>query len=170
MDVNFEFFSIEPSTIIGVLCNTLILFLIFKKYLFGPINRIIEERKAQVSQTYNEADNALKNAKDLESQYSQKLETAREESAEIVKAASQKAQLRSDEIILEAKSEAADIISKANSEIMRERRLAVSEMKSQVSDIAADIAGKIIGREVSSDEEQERLIDEFIAELDENDK
>lgn len=60
MDINFEFFSIEPSTIIGVLCNTLILFLIFKKFLFGPVNKIIEERKAQVSKTYDEADRALK--------------------------------------------------------------------------------------------------------------
>ena len=65
MDINFEFFSIEPSTIIGVLCNTLILFLIFKKFLFGPVNKIIEERKAQVSKTYDEADQALKKAKDI---------------------------------------------------------------------------------------------------------
>ena len=69
MDINFEFFSIEPSTIIGVLCNTLILFLIFKKFLFGPVNKIIEERKAQVSKTYDEADQALKKAKDMESEY-----------------------------------------------------------------------------------------------------
>ena len=74
MDINFEFFSIEPSTIIGVLCNTLILFLIFKKFLFGPVNKIIEERKAQVSKTYDEADRALKKAKDMESEYAQKLE------------------------------------------------------------------------------------------------
>ena len=94
MDINFEFFSIEPSTIIGVLCNTLILFLIFKKFLFGPVNKIIEERKAQVSKTYDEADRALKKAKDMESEYAQKLEGAKEESAEMVKAASKRAHRR----------------------------------------------------------------------------
>ena len=60
MDINFEFFSIEPSTIIGVLCNTLILFLIFKKFLFGPVNKIIEERKAQVSRPMTRLTGLLK--------------------------------------------------------------------------------------------------------------
>ena len=35
--VYFDFLSIDPVTIIGVLCNTLILFLIFKKLLFGRV-------------------------------------------------------------------------------------------------------------------------------------
>ena len=34
--------------------------------------------------------------------------------------------------------------------------------------MAVDIAGKVIGREVSTDEEQDRLIDEFIGELDDD--
>ena len=163
MDINFEFFSIEPSTIIGVLCNTLILFLIFKKFLFGPVNKIIEERKAQVSKTYDEADQALKKAKDMESEYAQKLEGAKEESTEMVKA-----QLRSDEIIAEARNEAAGIVTKANADIERERKRAVNKIKDQISDMAVDIAGKVIGREVSTDEEQDRLIDEFIGELDDD--
>lgn len=168
MDINFEFFSIEPSAIIGVLCNTLILFLIFKKFLFGPVNKIIEERKAQVSKTYDEADRALKKAKDMESEYAQKLEGAKEESAEMVKAASKRAQLRSDEIIAEARNEAAGIVTKANADIERERKRAVNKIKDQISDMAVDIAGKVIGREVSTDEEQDRLIDEFIGELDDD--
>ena len=168
MDINFEFFSIEPSTIIGVLCKTLILFLIFKKFLFGPVNKIIEERKAQVSKTYDEADRALKKAKDMESEYAQKLEGAKEESTEMVKAASKRAQLRSDEIIAEARNEAAGIVTKANADIERERKRAVNKIKDQISDMAVDIAGKVIGREVSTDEEQDRLIDEFIGELDDD--
>lgn len=66
MHLNFDFFSIEPSTIIGVLLNTLILFLLFKHFLFAPVNKIIEERKSQVSKTYEDADEALKNAKNME--------------------------------------------------------------------------------------------------------
>ena len=88
MQLNFEFFSIEPSTIIGVLLNTLILFLLFKKFLFAPVNKIIEERKAQVSKTYEDADAALEKAKSMENEYAEKLSAAKEESAEIVKAAS----------------------------------------------------------------------------------
>lgn len=165
MNVNFEFFSIEPSTIIGVLCNTLILFLLFKKFLFAPVNKVIEERKAQVSKTYEEADAALEKAKNMESEYTEKLAAAKEESAEIVKNASKKAQVRSDEIIAAAKNEAAAIVVKANNDIERERKRAVNQIKDEISDIAVSIAGKVIGKEVAPDSEQERLIDEFIGGL-----
>ena len=78
MHLNFDFFSIEPSTIIGVLLNTLILFLLFKHFLFAPVNKIIEERKAQVSKTYEDADAALEKAKNMETEYAEKLSAAKE--------------------------------------------------------------------------------------------
>lgn len=165
MNLNFEFFSIEPSTVIGVLINTLIQFLLFKHFLFAPVNKIIEERKAQVSKTYEDADAALENAKNMENEYTEKLTAAKEESAEIIKSASKKAQARSEEIIAEAKTEAEGIVTKASADIERERKRAVSSIRSEISDIAVTIAGKVIGREVASDKEQNRLIDEFIGEL-----
>lgn len=165
MSVNFDFFSIEPSTIIGVLCNTLILFLLFKKFLFAPVNKIIDERKAQVSKTYEEADAALLSARNKETEYSQKLAAAKSEADERIREASKKAQLRSDEIIANAKQEAAGLVDKANADIERERKRAVNRIKDEISDIAVSIAGKVIGREVSADKEQERLIDEFIGGL-----
>lgn len=169
-NVEFNFFSIEPSTIIGVLCNTLILFLLFKKFLFAPVNKIIDERKAQVSKTYEDADAALEKAKNMENEYTEKLASAKEESAEMIKAASKKAQQRSDEIIAEAKNEAAGIVTKANADIERERKRAVNQIKDEISDIAVNIAGKVIGREVSADDEQDRLIDEFIGGIGSDDK
>ena len=33
----FDFFSIDASTIIGVLCNTLILFLLFSEEFYGHV-------------------------------------------------------------------------------------------------------------------------------------
>lgn len=164
----FDFFSIEPSTIIGVLCNTLILCFLFKKFLFAPVNKIIEERKAQVSKTYEAADAALASAKNKETEYTEKLAAARSEADERVREATKRAQQRSDEIIENAKAEAAGIMDKANADIERERKRAVNRIKDEISDIAVSIAGKVIGREVAGDEEQERLIDEFIGGLGED--
>lgn len=168
--INFEFFSIEPSTIVGVLCNTLILFLLFKKFLFAPVNKIIDERKAQVSKTYEDADAALESAKSKENEYAEKLAAAKEESAEIIRNASKKAQDRSDEIIAAAKKEAGSIMDKASADIEKERKRAVNQIKDEISDIAVSIAGKVIDKEISSDAEQDRLIDEFIGAIGSDDE
>ena len=169
MHLNFDFFSIEPSTIIGVLLNTLILFLLFKHFLFAPVNKIIEERKSQVSKTYEDADAALEKAKNMENEYTEKLASAKDESAEIVKAASKKAQQRSDEIIAKARDEAQGIVTKANADIERERKRAVNQIKDEISDIALMVAEKVVEKEISP-KDHERLIENFISEFGEDDE
>ena len=156
-----DFFSIDLGTIIPTLLNTIILFLILKHFLFGRVNKVLEDRKIAVAKTYGDADAALENAQKLETEYSQKLEKAKEESAEILKNAAKKAQQRSDEIIDEAKSEASAIMAKAGSEIEREKKRALNQVKDEITDIAYNMASKVVGREVS-EADSDRLIEEFI--------
>ena len=72
------FLSIDIGTIIFTLCNLLILFLVFKHFLFGRVHKILDERQNDVSETYNKADAALEHAKSLESEYSGLMEGAKE--------------------------------------------------------------------------------------------
>ena len=69
MATNFEFFSIDLTTIVGTLANLLILFLVVKHFLFDKVNAILEARKTEVEETQQniaklseEADQELKNA------------------------------------------------------------------------------------------------------------
>ena len=99
-----EFLSIDLTTIIATLLNTLILFLVLKHFLFDKVNKVIEDRKNDVKETYRQADEAKENAQKLEAEYTSRLEGAKEESAQIIQTATRKAQQRSDEIISEAES------------------------------------------------------------------
>ena len=156
-----SFLSIDYGTIILVLINTLILFLVIKHFLFGRVNAIIEARQADVSKTYEEADKSMAHAKELEANYNELLASAKDESAEIVKKATKKAQDRSDEIISNAKEEASGIISRANEDIEREKQRAMSEMKNEISGIAMMMAEKIIKKEINQ-KDHEALINDFI--------
>ena len=114
---NLDFLSIDTGSLIFTLINTIILFLILKHFLFGRVNKAIENRQKDISSAYQKADETMENAKRLEADYTELMANAKEESAEIIKAASQKAVKRSDEIIQNAKNEAANITNKANEEI-----------------------------------------------------
>lgn len=160
--VYFDFLTIDPVTIIGVLCNTLILYLVFKKVLFGRVKAIMEKRKEEISGTYRDADAALNKAKSMEAEYTEKLTSAREESAAIVKDATARAAKRSDEIIEDAKKEAQSISAKAAADIEAEKKRAVNQIKDEISDIAVAIAEKVVSKEIRSDDDQKRLVDSFI--------
>lgn len=160
----FPFLTIDPVTMIATLINTLILFLVLKHFLFKPVNKILDERKKNVEDTYRQADEKLTEAARLESEYTEKLANAKEESAEIVKNATKRAQTRSDEIIAEAKKEASSLMVKANADIEKEKKRAVNQIKDEISDIALAVAEKVVEKEIDP-KDHERLIESFISEL-----
>lgn len=164
MSANFEFFSIDPTAIVGTLLNALILFLVIKHLLFDKVNAVLEARKNEVEKTYSDADESLKNARALETEYTDKLQGAKEESAEILKNAARKAQTRSDEIIDGAKEEARSLINKANADIEKEKKRAVNQIKDEISDIAMSIAEKVVEKEIDP-ATHEKLVEKFIDEL-----
>lgn len=162
--MNFEFFSIDLTTILGTIINTLILFLVLRHFLFDKVNAVLDSRRNEVAKTYEDADAALSNAKQLESEYTEKLSAAKEESAEIVKNATKKAQSRSDEIIAEAKDEARGIVDKANADIEKEKKRAVNQIKDEISDMALSIASRVVSKEIDG-KTHEKLIESFIDEI-----
>ena len=161
---NLDFFSIELTTIVGTILNALILFLVIKHFLFDRVNAVLESRKTEVAKTYEDADTALTNAKQLESEYTEKLSAAKEESAEIVKNATKKAQARSEEIISEARDEAKGLLDKAEADIEKEKKRAVNQIKDEISDIALSIASSVVSKELDA-KTHEQLIESFISEI-----
>ena len=132
-----------------------------KALIFKPVQKILEERQAAVDQTMQDAEDARSRAEAAETEYTEKLANAKEESAAMLRNATRKAQQRSDEIVAQAKAEAAGILQHNRDELERERRRAESALRSEVSGLAVMVAEKVVEREINQ-EDHARLIDEFI--------
>lgn len=120
--------------------------LVLKHFLFDKVNKVIEDRKNDVKETYRQADVAKENAEKLEAEYTSRLEGAKEESAQIIQTATRKAQQRSDEIISEARTEAKGLVDNASREIEREKKIAVNQIKNEITDIAFSAAAAVVER------------------------
>lgn len=155
------FLSIDLGTILFTLANTLILFLGLKHFLFKPVNKILEERQTAVDQTLKDAEDARERAEAAETAYNQRIEQAKEETAEMMRSATRRAQKRSDEIIAQAKADAAGLMQQNAEELEREKRRAEHELRGEVSGLAVMVAEKVVGREINP-ADHARLIDEFI--------
>lgn len=161
METNLSFLSIDVGTIFFTLCNLLILFLVFKKFLFGRVHKILDERKNDVAEKFQKADDAMEHAKKLETEYTGLMENAKTESAEMIKEASKKAQQRSDEIIAEAKTEASAILAKADEDVEREKKRAQNELRGEISELAVMVAQKVVEKEINA-ADHDRMINDFI--------
>lgn len=156
-----EFMSIDLTTIIATLLNTLILFLVLKHFLFDKVNKVVGERQKEIQDSYDRAEKAEKNAQKLEADYNEKIGQAKQEGAEIIRDATKKAQARADEIIDEARVEAKGIRTNAENEIEREKKIAVNAIKDEISQIAFSAAAAVVEKDLTS-EDNEKLIEKFI--------
>ena len=159
-----NFIGLNPWTALFTLCNLVIVFLMLKKFLFQPVNKMIDDRQKEIDDIYADANAARQDAEAMRADYTQKLNQAKETSAQIVAEATQEANRRSDEIIRQARQDADALRQKAGTDIELEKKKALNEVKSDISRIALDIAGKVVERELDG-RDQERLVEGFLREM-----
>ena len=159
-----EFLNINFFTALFTLVNTVALFFVLKKLLWGPIMKMIKERQQEIDDMYAEADQAKSEASALRTEYEEKLAVAAQTSERIVKEAVERGQHREEDIIRQANAEADAILQKAQADIAQEKKKALNDAKNEIAGLAMDIAGKVVGHSLT-DTEQEKLVDRFIEEL-----
>ena len=159
-----SFIGINLWTALFILLNFLLLFFVAKKFLFVPVKNMIDSRQKEIDTIYAEADAAKESALALEKEYKAQLAAAQETGETLVKEAMARGKNREEEIIRQANAEASAMMDKAAADIALEKKKAINDAKNEIADIAMEIAGKVVGRQLS-DADQTKLVDQFIDEL-----
>ena len=156
-----ELVTLVPWTLIAQICNLFIQMFLIKKFLFKPVREILAKRQEKADAEIRKAEADKAEAAEIKSTYEKNMLEAREKANELLTSAQKTAASKSDEIIREANEQAVAIKAKAEADIAQERRKAVNEIKDEIGSMAMEIAGKVIEREINS-EDHDRLINEFI--------
>ena len=156
-----EFISIDAWTIIFQICNLLILVALVRKFLWKRVMAVLDARQKEIDGLYDAAGKDREDAAQMKEEYTARMSNAREEADRLVRNAVDTAHNRGDAIVQEAKAEAAHMKQKAEGEIEQEKRKAYSELMGEISGMAADIAGRMVEREINEDDHRE-LVEEFI--------
>ena len=158
---SLDIISVNIWQILISLVNLLILFLMLKKFLFKPVQKIMAARQAQVDQVYEDADKRLQSATQMKQEYEQRLSNARDEADTLVKNATVTAQKRGDQLMSEAQQQASRLKQKAEEEIEQQKKQMLNEVRQDISELAVDIASKVIEREINKGD-YDAFVDEFI--------
>ena len=156
-----EFISIDAWTIIFQICNLLILVALVRKFLWKRVMAALDARQKEIDGIYDAAGKDRDEAAQMKQDYTERMSNARDEADRLAKNAVDTAHNRGDAIVQEAKAEAAHMKQKAEGEIEQEKRKAYSELVSDISGMAADIAGRMVEREINPRDHRE-LVEDFI--------
>jgi F-type H+-transporting ATPase subunit b len=93
------------------------------------------------------------------------LKDAREQAEEIIARAEKAAEVREGEAVAEAKRRREELLEQARRDIEMETRRAIQEIRKEVADLTV-LATEKVTRKTLTEEDQKRLVEEALAELD----
>lgn len=84
--------SLNPWDILWTIVNLLVLYAIFRKFLFQPVMNIIHEREDMINKQFEDAQKQQDDAAQMKSEYENQLKGAREKADQIILDAKTRAQ------------------------------------------------------------------------------
>lgn len=131
--------------VIFTIVNLIVLYLGLRKFLIGPVTKVMDQRKQLIEGQMADARYVNEQANELKAQYEDALKQAHEESAQIVEKARKSAQAEYESRMDAADAEAQKIIANAHKSIDLEREKTVQELQSQIAGLAMAATAKVLG-------------------------
>ena len=134
------------------------------KFAWGPIMEALEKREHSIQHKIDEADKKHAEALARLADYEKKLNAAKDEATAIIESGKKDVLRIKDEILAEANKESTKTLERAKREIELAKEAAVVELREKVVVLTAQIATKIIEREVKPDDHR-RLINDAMQQI-----
>ncbi len=157
--------DVVPGLMIWTLIAFGITFFVLKRYAFGPIQKTIDERRERIRSAVEEADKAREEARKLLEQHRQLIAEAKGESAEILADARKVADAQIARVKEESEAERERRLEETRRQIDAETKRSLDMIRSEVADLTLEATARVTGKVLDA-EDQRRLIDEAISELD----
>ena len=160
-------FLVSPG--VGLMIWTLIAFgislLILQRFAFPRIAEALDKRRLMIDESIDHAQRVRKEADELLEEYRARLREAREQAEDILVRSRQAAEAFEAEAREKAQKEHQEALERTRREIEAETRRALDEIRKEVADLTI-IATEKVARKSLTGEDQKRLIEEALAEVD----
>jgi F-type H+-transporting ATPase subunit b len=154
---------------VGLMIWTLVCFgvtfFVLRRFAFGPIQKIIDERRQRIRQSLEEADRARDEARRLLEEHRALMREARGQSEEILSEARRVADSQRERLRDELEEERQRRIEDTRKQVEAETRRALEQLRAEVAELTVVATARVTGK-VLDDKDHRRLIDEAIGELD----
>jgi F-type H+-transporting ATPase subunit b len=157
--------EVVPGLMIWTLVSFAITFFVLKRYAFGPIQKIIDERRKRIREALEEADHARAEARRQLEEHRKLRAAARGEAEEILAEARKVADSLRERVREEADADRQRRLEETRRQIEAETARALEQIRAEVAELAIVAAGKVTGKALDQDDHR-RLIQDAIKDLD----
>lgn len=155
----------NPGLMIWTIVCFAIAFFVLRKYAFGPVQRVIDERRKRILEALEEADRSRAEARRLLEEHRALLGRARTDAEEILAEGRKVAEAQRKRMKEETEAERLRRLEETSRQIEAETRRALQQIRAEVADLTLLATAKVTGKALD-EADHRRLIDEAVSELD----
>ncbi len=155
--------NISIMNVVWTVINLLILYIVFKLFLFKRVDAILLKRREEIEHTKAEAQRKEREAEELKESYAKKLQGAGKECEDLVAQSKKDGYDEYDRIINDAKAKAEQIIIEAKHNAQIEAQREKDAYVSELTDLVVHAANKIAVSKHDEESDKE-LYNKFIFE------
>jgi F-type H+-transporting ATPase subunit b len=160
-------FLVSPG--VGLMVWTLVLFgvsmFILWKVAFPRIAEALDRRQKAIEDSIDTAERTRREADELLAEYRERLTAARQQADDIVARARKAGEQAEADLVVKGKQRREELLEQARKDIETETRRAIQEIRAEVADLTI-LATEKVTRKTLTAEDQRRLVEEAVAELD----
>ena len=160
-------FLVSPD--VGLMVWTLLLFgvsmYILWKVAFPRIGEALDRRQKAIEESIDAAERTRTEADALLAEYRERLTEARQQADDIVARARKAGEQQEADAVAAGKKRREELLEQARKDIEVETRRAIQEIRAEVADLTIMATEKVTRKTLTSDD-QRRLVEEAVAELD----
>jgi len=157
--------QVTPGLMIWTILCFLIALFVLKRYAFGPIQKLIDERRARIRQSLEEADEARGEARELLEEHRKLIGRAKSDAEEILTEARRVGEATQRRMREETEADRQRRIEETRKQIEAETRRSLELIRAEVADLSLIAAEKVTRRSLD-DADHKRLIEDAVGELD----
>jgi len=164
VDVLVEKFGLAWPKFIAQVIIFWIVFMILKKYAFGPILGMLEQRRQRIADGEAKLEKISRDAADAAKNSQAIIDKAEADAARVVKEADEAAKALQDRRQQDAVASANSIIAKAREAAQLEQEQLMSQLKREFGRMVSDATSRVTGKVLNTDD-QSRINQETAAQV-----
>jgi F-type H+-transporting ATPase subunit b len=157
--------SVTPGLMIWTIVCFGITFVVLRRYAFGPIQKMLDDRREQIRRSIEDAEHSRDEARKLLEEHRELMSQARGDAEKILAEARQTAVSMEQRMREETETERQRRLEETRREIAAETARALEQIRSEVADLTLEATAKVTGK-VLDEADHRRLIEEAIGDLD----
>ncbi|MDH4330512.1 MAG: F0F1 ATP synthase subunit B [Candidatus Moranbacteria bacterium] len=153
--------GLNVKILLAQLVNFSVLLFVLYKFAYGPILKMLDERRDKIEEGIKNAEDAKTKLAKIEMSEKEILSDARKEAQKIIVAAEDVAKKNKEDILNEAKKQSQQILEKAEKNIEQEKNKMMEDAKKELSELVSLATEKIVGEKMDAKKDKE-IIDSVI--------